>query len=426
MNWRNRRRSTRSVIPAGAPVAAGFYMTAMAAIVASTSAEAQPPGAPGRSSGPLEVGVVEVTTQTVPYVVTVPGRAVAYEQTTIRPRVGGVISEIVYSPERPVKQGDVLFRIDDDTYSASVASAEAEVESATAEQTAAEATLARYKQLEDTGVTKADVEAADVAVAKAKAAVSLAEAALEVAKLDLERTEIRSPIDGVAAVPTVSIGAIVTANQADALTTVTRLDPIYVDVEESSARIQRIRKQISSGVLEPDSPIKTQLTLEDGSEYDKTGTVVVPGRLVSTTTGTTDIRVQFDNPERLIMPGQFLRIAATLGTTQAMLVPQGATSRTADGTLTAFVVRDGKASLVDLDEAGTYENAWIITGGIEAGDQLIVDNLRNLKNGSAVQPTPVTISSDGVIEDKSAPASDSGAPTDDSGDPGTPAPAQGG
>ena len=212
--------------------------------------------------------------------------------------------------------------------------------------------------------------------------------------------------------------------ESDALMTVTRLDPIYVDIEESSARIQRVREQISLGVLQPDKEVETRLTLENGTEYDKTGKVVVPGALVSTTTGTTNIRVEFDNPDRLIMPGQFLRVEATLGTTEAILVPQGATSRSSDGTLTAYVVRDGKAAQIELTESGSYQNDWIVTGGIETGEQLIVDNFHNLRNGVEVTPVPVTISSDGVIEDQPEPT-DSTAPATTGDDTGTPAPSGG-
>ena len=140
------------------------------------------------------------------------------------------------------------------------------------------------------------------------------------------------------------------------------------------------------------------LTLENGRNYDATGEVVSPGVLVSQTTGTLNIRVRFPNPDRQIMPGQFLRVQATLGTTQGILVPQIATSRSSTGVLTAFVARDGQAVQVTLTDAGSHGNAWIVTDGLDPGDKLIVDGLRNLRAGDKVVPVAATIGPDGVVE----------------------------
>ncbi|OZA11614.1 MAG: hypothetical protein B7Y02_08525 [Rhodobacterales bacterium 17-64-5] len=151
------------------------------------------------------------------------------------------------------------------------------------------------------------------------------------------------------------------------------------------------------------------LVLEDGKTYDGEGTVVVLGNVVSATTGTFDLRVQFDNPKRLILPGQFLRVKLTLGSTSAKLVPQRATGRTSDGTLTVFVAKDGVAKKVALTSSGSQDNAWIITGGIEDGDLVIVDGLTNLRDGAEIKPVPVTIDADGVVHD-ATPAADATKP----------------
>lgn len=372
---------------------AGTGVIALASLMIAGSAGAQP--RPDR--GPTTVGVVTVREEMVPFTVELPGRAVAFEQADIRPRVEGVVQEIPYDPGQPVRIGDVLFRLESDSYEATLAAAEAEVAQADSANQAAQVTLDRYTRLEGSGVTKETVDAARVALLQAQAALKGMQASLKIAQLDLDRTEIRSPIDGMADVPTVSVGALVTANQTEALTTVTRLDPIYIDVAESSARMLRVRARISEGSLKPGESIKMTLTLESGQVYDATGAVVSPGVLVSQTTGTLNIRVKFPNPDRQIIPGQFLRVEATLGTTEGILVPQIATSRSATGVLTAFVVRDGQAAPVTLTDAGSHENAWIITGGIEPGDQLIVDGLRNLRPGAEVTPVAVTIGPDGVI-----------------------------
>ncbi len=343
------------------------------------------------------VGVVTLERQQVPFSTTVPGRAVAFEQVDIRPRVGGAISEIVYAAGQRVAVGDVLFRLEDQTYRAEVASAEAEVALAQASISAAQTTVKRYESLVGKGVTDEELAAARVALLQSQADLSAAQAALEIARLDLDRTVIKSPIAGFADVASVSAGALVTENQTDALTTITRIDPIYVDVEESSRRIGEVRNKIDSGQLSPGETLAIRLMLETGQTYAGQGQMVSPGTSVSTTTGTTEFRLQFDNPDRRILPGQFLRVDITLGTTEAVLVPQGATSRSSGGDLTAFVAVDGKAEQRILQAAGSYRNAWIVTDGVTDGEALIVDGLSTLTDGAAVKTVPVTISDEGVV-----------------------------
>lgn len=370
----------------------------------SASASAQP--MPGGDRGPIPAGVITLSEAQVPFSVTLPGRAIAYEEVNIRPRVDGTISEIPYEAGRKVEKGDVLFRIEGDTFEVDVAAAEAEVARAEAAVTAAEATLSRYERLQGTGVTIEDVENARVTVLQNKAELSSANAKLKLARLNLERTEIRSPITGIVAVPEVSVGAVVTANQADALTTVTRLDPIYIDVEESSKRLAEVRALMEGGTLQRGEGLDLTLTLENGVQYDQKGTLESPGTRVSTTTGSFEFRIRFDNPERHILPGQFLRVEIELGTTRAVMVPQGATSRAADGTLTAFVAVDGKAEQRELTEHGSYQNAWIVTEGIIPGEALIVDGLMAMRDGADVQPVSVEISENGVITDAKDASSD--------------------
>lgn len=353
-------------------------------------------------AGPAAVGVVTLQTTEVPYTVTLPGRAVAFEQTDIRPRVEGTIEEIVYTPGHPLEVGDVLYRIEGDSYEAELAAAEAAVAGASASVTAAKATLERYQKLDGVGVTRESVETAEVSLMQAEADQRSAEAALKTAQLNLKRTEITSPIQGVADVSEVSVGALVTANQSDALTTVTRLDPIYVDLTESSARLLRVREQIDAGDLAQSDKLQIDLTLENGATYSAGGTLVSPGFSVSSTTGAVEFRIQFDNPDRKILPGMFLRANIQIGSRNALLVPQRATTRSASGDLTAFVVKDGKAEKVVLTEAGSYQNPWVVTEGVADGDALVVDGLRNLRDGADVAPTPVTIDEDGVVQNAAA------------------------
>ncbi|KRW98039.1 efflux RND transporter periplasmic adaptor subunit [Paracoccus sp. MKU1] len=377
----------------------GIVRWAALAILLATQAFAQQgPGRAG-SQGPTEVGVVATAEEDVPYTVTLPGRAIAYQQTGIRPQVGGEILEIPYDPGKPVKAGDVLFRLDPETLAAALAAAEAAVAGAEASLTQAQNTVTRYRRLEGSGVSAVERANAEVALKQAEADLKSAEAARDAARLALQRTEIKSPLDGMADVAAVSVGDLVTASQSESLTTITQLDPIYVDVSESSARMLRNRARITAGQLVVNGGVKTQLILETGEEYQGEGRIVSPGIAVSPTTGTVPIRLQFDNPDRMILPGQFLRVKLTLGTTRAVLVPQRATSRASDGTLTAFVARDGKAQQVTLSEQGSYRNSWIVTQGISPGEQLIVDGLENLRAGAEVTTVPVTIDAQGVVRE---------------------------
>jgi membrane fusion protein (multidrug efflux system) len=357
---------------------------------------AGPGGAP---SGPAEVGVVELAAEDVPYTLILPGRAVAFEEADVRPRVSGVIEEVAYQAGRPVTAGDLLFRIEDDAYAAAVAAAEATVAGARSSVATAQATVDRYRSLEGSAVTRAELETAEAALSQAQASLASSEAALQTARLDLQRTEIRSPIDGIPNVAAVSVGELVTENQAEALTTVTRLDPIYVDVTESSARMMRIRERIDAGTLSAGDALEMRLVLETGDIHEGEGTLVTPATTVSTTTGTVDYRVQFDNPDRKILPGQFLRVEVTLGTSPGILVPQRATSRSPDGSLTAFLAKDGSAREVTLTTTGTYRNGWVVTEGVQSGDLLIVDGLNNLRDGAEVTTVPVTIDDQGVVRE---------------------------
>lgn len=351
------------------------------------------------SQGPTEVGVMTTAEEDVPYTVTLPGRAIAYQQTGIRPQVGGEVLEIAYDPGKPVKAGDVLFRLDPETLAAALSAAEAAVAGAEASLTQAQNTVTRYRRLEGSGVSAVERANAEVALKQAEADLKSAEAARDAARLSLQRTEIKSPLDGMADVAAVSVGDLVTANQSESLTTITQLDPIYVDVSESSARMLRNRARITAGQLVVNGGVQTQLILETGEEYRGEGRIVSPGIAVSPTTGTVPIRLRFDNPDGMILPGQFLRVKLTLGTTRAVLVPQRATSRASDGTLTAFVARDGKAQQVTLSEQGSYRNSWIVTQGISPGEQLILDGLENLRAGTEVTTVPVTIDAQGVVRE---------------------------
>lgn len=363
-----------------------------------TTSTAQP--IPGGPAGPIEVGVVEMTLQEVPRVVTSPGRAVAFQEVEVRPRVGGVIQEILYSPDQLLEVGDPLFRIDDSAYVAAEASARADLAKAEANLPVTQAASDRAEQLSGRGFTEAEVEAARADLAEAKATLDASQAALDYAQTELSWTTIKSPISGRADVSSVSVGDLVTAGQSDELTTIIQSDPIYVDMVEASARILSVRKGISDGALQQNDTLEATLTLEDGEVFRGNGQLVTPSNSVSTTTGTVTIRFKFDNPDHVVIPGMFVRGEVVIGTTQAFLVPQLAATRTNTGKLSAYVVGDdGTAQQIEFDDDGVYENAWIVRDGVSAGDQLIVDGLSSIRAGQEVTPVAAEIDENGVSRD---------------------------
>jgi len=350
-----------------------------------------------------QVGVVTMHKGPIPRMFVLPGRAVAYEQVDIRPRVEGVISEILYTPGKKLDVGAPLFKLDDASYVAAVASAEADMASAKAKLPIAQSAYDRARKLEGAGYTQAQVESARSDLAEAEATLKANEAALTYARIQYSWTTVTSPIQGYAEVPNVSVGDLVTSGQSDALTTVTRLDPIDVDMIDPSTRLLSLRNQIKQGILQPSAGLNAVLKLEDGETYEGIGRMVAPSKTVSSTTGTISIRFRFDNPEQKILPGMFLRGTIEFGTIQGYLVPQRAATMDTSGKLTAYrVSADGKAEQVSMRSEGVYDNSWIVTDGIDEGDRIIVDNLKFMRSGTPVSPVEATIDDSGLVHDLAA------------------------
>lgn len=381
---------------ARAPV--GVLALALGALFA-TAALSQGRG-PQAPQGPVRAGVVTLERAQVPVTVPLTGQAAAFSEAQIRPLVSGLVTGILYDAGAEVRSGDPLFRIDPRTYEANLASAEAQLASANAAVPAAQATVDRFDRLAGTGVTQADVDTARVNLLQAQAAIRQAEAAVDTARIDLDRATIVSPIDGVASISEASVGDLVTSGQTDALTTVTTLDPIYVDLAQSSAQMLQTRARIASGDMEEGDQLHIALRLENDEGYDGTGIVRAISSTVSTTTGTVRMRVEFGNPDHLILPGMFVRALVTLGSANAFLIPQLAAGLEADGTISIWTLdADNHAREVRLTSIGSTDNAWIVPQGLENGTRLLVDNIDTMTEGTEIEPVPVSIDDRGVITD---------------------------
>jgi membrane fusion protein (multidrug efflux system) len=340
---------------------------------------------------------------------------VASKVVEVRPQVGGIIKAIDFKAGATVKAGDVLYEIDDATYQAQVDVARATLEKTQAGVTSAQAKYDRYVKL-GANVSTSDLEDAHIALVQAQADAASAQASLQAAEINLGFTKVVAPISGLISESSVAQGALVTAAQATALATVRLLDPIYVDLVDTSANLLKIRAQFEAGDLkgapESDKPAihkpVVRLTLEDGSAYSEAGELTLANVVVSESTGTFSLRATFANPHRVLLPGMFVRATVDLGSDpHGFLVPQRAVTFNATGEPTALVAKDGKAVTQVLTTNGSVGNAWIVTGGIEDGDQVIVDGLQKVSADSEVKPLEVTIDADGVIHqtiDDTAPA----------------------
>lgn len=358
--------------------------------------------APKQSAAPaVEVGYVAVQSAPVPYSIDLRGRVVALATAEVRPQVNGIVRKVAFTEGRRVKAGDVLYEIDDRKFTAAVAAAEAALAKAEAATASAQTTYDRNKALAATQAVSAQVaEDARSALLQAQASVEAAKADLDTAKIDLDNATITAPIDGMIGVSAVSVGALVTANQTTALATIRQVQPVHVDLVDTSTNLLRIRDAVDAGTLsrQHDAPLVASLKLETGKVYGEKGEISLADMVVGETTGTFIVRATFPNPQYILVPGMFVTATVEIGTlSRAYLIPQRAVTRADDGTATVYLVADGKAKLQPVTTNGSRGNDWIVVDGVKDGDQLIVDGFQKIADGVAVQPVAATIDDNGVV-----------------------------
>lgn len=382
---------------------------------------AQQASASAQEAPPAPAGYIVVTESEVPVRLDLTGRAVASNTTRLRPRVGGMITGILYAPGARVERGDPLFAIDPLTYETALASASAARQGAEAALKNAEAAHDRARRLREASAgSEAALEEAEATLLKARAALAGAEAAERLARAQLDWTTVRAPFAGVIGVAEVAIGDLVTANQSDPLAEIVAPDPILIDLAEPHAERLRIEARAAAGEVELTAAPELTLILDDGRRLGGEARLVSAGTTVSPTTGTRILRFERANPDGLVAPGSFVHAELVLGHERAILVPQRATQRQRDGTLTAWVARDGRAELRKLAETGTEGNAWIVRAGLAPGDWLLIDGTENLREGAVVAPVAAMIDGDGVVRDLGGAGEGQGGAGAETGDsPGT-------
>lgn len=347
---------------------------------------------------PAKAGYMTLEQAEVPVIMNLTGRAVAVNTAQIRPRVSGMIREILYTPGSYVEAGTPLFAIDPLTYEIALRVAEANLERAKADLSTAQSAFERAEKLQGQQATsRATFETVETTLLKARASLSESEARLALAKAELEWTVIRAPASGVAGIATVAVGDLVSASQT-ALTEIVQTDPILVDLTEPYPTRLRLESAAAEGRITLQDPALT-LVLNDGSRIEGKAKLVSTGATVSATTGTRRLRFEMENPSGRVSPGMFVQGEMTLGRTEAILVPQRAAVRQRDGSLTAWIAMDGKATRRPIEENGTWKNHWVVTDGLEAGEWLLVDGIAQIRDGQPVELTPAAIDTDGVVRD---------------------------
>lgn len=346
----------------------------------------------GRDGGTPEVGYVVVQPTSVALTTELAGRTVPYAVSEVRPQISGVIQKRLFTEGGYVRAGQTLYQIDPRLTDASAAQARANLASAEATAEAARIRAERLRPLAKMeAVSQQDYTDAAAQARQATAAVEQQRAALRTAQVNVGFTRVPAPISGRIGRSAFTVGALVTANQADPLASIQQLDPIYVDIQQSSAQMLALRRALSDGDMMP-TKAAVRLKLEDGSDYGLAGTIQFSEVVVDPNTGTVTLRVRFPNPNGVLLPGMFVRASfAQAIDTKAFLVPQQAVSRNPQGNATLLVVGLGNKAIEKTVKADRTQGAnWVVTDGLNPGDKVIVQGTSKVRANYPVKPVPAS------------------------------------
>ncbi|HCD0704415.1 TPA: multidrug efflux RND transporter periplasmic adaptor subunit AcrA [Salmonella enterica subsp. enterica serovar Infantis] len=341
-----------------------------------------------------EVGVVTLKTEPLQITTELPGRTVAYRIAEVRPQVSGIILKRNFVEGSDIEAGVSLYQIDPATYQATYDSAKGDLAKAQAAANIAELTVKRYQKLLGTQyISKQEYDQALADAQQATAAVVAAKAAVETARINLAYTKVTSPISGRIGKSSVTEGALVQNGQASALATVQQLDPIYVDVTQSSNDFLRLKQELANGSLKQENgKAKVDLVTSDGIKFPQSGTLEFSDVTVDQTTGSITLRAIFPNPDHTLLQGMFVRARLQEGTKPtALLVPQQGVTRTPRGDATVLVVgADNKVETRQIVASQAIGDKWLVTDGLKAGDRVVVSGLQKVRPGAQVKVQEIT------------------------------------
>ena len=351
-------------------------------------------GEAGQGAGempPAAVDVVTLHAAPLQLMSELTGRTAPLRVAEVRPQVNGIILKRLFTEGSDVKAGQLLYQIDPAVYQAAVASAKANLAKAQANEQSARLKAQRYAELVKVkAISRQEYDDADAAWKQQVAEIGAAKAALQSANINLAYTKITAPISGRIGKSAVTEGALVTAQQADSLTSISQLDPMYVDVRQSTADLLRLKRQVAAGKLVQDESkgAKVRFQLEDGSQYSEEGSLQFSDVTVDETTGMVTLRVLVPNPHDLLLPGMFMRATLQEGERpEGLLVPQTAVTRTPKGGATVMVVTaDNKVELREVQLSRVVGDSWVVESGLKTGEKVIVAGLQKVKPGALVAP----------------------------------------
>lgn len=343
-----------------------------------------------------DVGVIVVRYQSALLTAELPGRTSAYREADVRPQVNGIVTAQLFEQGSNVRAGQPLYQIDPAPYRAALDSAKAALANAQATLATTQAKAQRYAQLmKQNAIAPQDYDDAQAAWKQAQANVAQNAAAVESAKINLGYTTISAPISGRIGRSLVTVGALVTADQTNALATIDTLDPIYVDINQSTTELLALKQAMASGQLAGNTPEKARVTLllEDGSKYPLDGVLKMSEASVDPNTGAVVLRAVFPNPNGILLPGMYVRARIVEGIDRrAILAPQQGVSRDEKGEPTALIVdARGIVQMKVLQAPRAVGGFWLVTAGLSPGDRLIVDGLQNARPGAPAHAVPASV-----------------------------------
>jgi membrane fusion protein (multidrug efflux system) len=340
---------------------------------------------------PPEVGIIVVKPVKASLTAELSGRTVPHLTAEVRPQVSGIIKKRLFTEGSDVKAGQVLYQIDPATYQAAFASAKAAEARVEASLVSVRLTEGRYRDLvKIKAVSQQDYDNASAALKQAEADLAFAKAAVETARISLAYTRVTAPISGRIGRSTVTVGALVTANQPAALATVQQLDSMYVDVTQSTAELLKLKQNLANGVMKKSSSAQVKLLLEDGSAYPLTGILKFSEVTVDQSTGSVTLRAVFPNPKQALLPGMFVRAILEEGVdANAILVPQRGVTRNPKGDAVVMLVgAEDKAEPRTIKVVRTVGDNWLVSEGLKAGDRVILEGLQKARPGTQVKTVP--------------------------------------
>ncbi|KQE92113.1 multidrug efflux RND transporter periplasmic adaptor subunit AdeD [Acinetobacter lactucae] len=339
-----------------------------------------------------QVGIITIKPESIESTYQLAGRTVASEISQVRPQVNGVVIEQLFKEGTQVNKGQPLYKIDSSLYRDGVDEAAGNLALAKATVNSTRLQAERYKELiKVNGVSQQELDNAQSAYEQAKATVAVNEAVLKTARTNLLYTQVTAPISGRIGRSSITRGALVTSAQEDPLATIQKLDPMYVDLTQSSDEYMALRKQLTENGIKP-TELSVRLQLENGTTYAEKGTFKFSDVSVDEATGSVTLRAAFSNPNNALLPGLYVRAELGTGTRpNSILIPQGALFRDAEGNPLVWVVgKDNKAEQRKITLGNAMDNRWLVTSGLKAGDQVIVDGLQGLTAGMTIEPTPMS------------------------------------